>query len=100
MATSASACKTSSFGRAPSACRSTGSCDRSGYANVTSFKRALKPAARVACALSVLLVAVAAAASTSLKTIEPVDIVDLREVSDPQISPDGKLIVYSVLRRL
>ena len=44
--------------------------------------------------------AVAAPQSGSTKTIEPSDIVELREVSDPQLSPDGKLIVYSVLRRL
>lgn len=67
---------------------------------MSSLKRVIKPAARVACALSVFLVAVAAAASASFKTIEPADIVELREVTDPQISPDGKLIVYSVLRRL
>ncbi|MET0535695.1 MAG: hypothetical protein ABW171_15880, partial [Steroidobacter sp.] len=48
--------------------------------------------------MSLLLALTAAAAP--LKTIDNVDIVDLREVTDPQISPDGKLIVYSVLRRL
>ncbi len=54
------------------------------------------------CALSIILTAAAASApqSGSLKTIEPADIVELREVNDPQISPDGKLIVYSVLRRV
>lgn len=31
-----------------------------------------------------------------LKTIQPSDIVDLRRVSDPQISPDGKTIAYVV----
>lgn len=58
----------------------------------------MKRTARTLCALSLLLAAVAPAGS--LKRIEPIDIVDLREVTDPQISPDGKLIVYSVLRRL
>src|SRR6186713_19335 len=49
-----------------------------------------------------LLTAAAASASQSaaLKTIEPDDIVELREVSDPQVSPDGKQVVYSVLRRV
>lgn len=65
-------------------------------------KCVIRQTAGVACALSIALTAAADSApqSGSLKTIEPADIVDLREVSDPQISPDGKLIVYSVLRRL
>ena len=65
-------------------------------------KRVPGKTARVASALSILLTAVAQAASPSAspKIIEPTDIVDLREVSDSQISPDGKSIVYSVLRRL
>jgi dipeptidyl aminopeptidase/acylaminoacyl peptidase len=69
---------------------------------VSCLKRVPGKTARAASALSILLTAVAYAASpsASLKTIEPADIVDLREVNDPQISPDGKLIVYSVLRRL
>jgi dipeptidyl aminopeptidase/acylaminoacyl peptidase len=53
------------------------------------------------CALSILLPAQAAqspAPADSLKSIEPADIVDLRAVSDPEISPDGKLIVYTVSR--
>lgn len=62
----------------------------------------MRKTARSLCALSILLTAVAPAASPSAssKRIEPVDIVELREVSDPQISPDGKSIVYSILRRL
>lgn len=67
-----------------------------------SLGRAIGQTARTVCALSILLTAIAQAASPSAssKRIEPVDIVDLREVSDPQISPDGKSIVYSILRRL
>jgi dipeptidyl aminopeptidase/acylaminoacyl peptidase len=32
----------------------------------------------------------------TLKTVQPEDIVDIRKVTDPQISPDGKLIAYVV----
>jgi len=54
-------------------------------------------------AASIVLVSLPAGAQSpaaTLQTIEPVDIVDLREVSDPQISPDGRLVAYTVLRRL
>lgn len=69
---------------------------------MSSPELAIKQAARVVCALSIFLAAVVESASQprALKTIEPADIVELREVSDPQISPDGKLIIYSVLRRV
>lgn len=65
--------------------------------------RLIRPAAIAGCALSTLLTAGALAApppSDGLKTIEPSDVVDLREVGDPQISADGKQVVYTILRRV
>lgn len=40
------------------------------------------------------------APTAPLKNIEPADIVDLRLVSEPQISPDGRQVVYTVTRRI
>ncbi len=34
--------------------------------------------------------------SAELKTVQPADIANIRKVSDPQISPDGKLVAYVV----
>lgn len=65
--------------------------------------RFTRPAALAGCALSTFLATGALAApspSDALKTIEPADVVDLREVGDPQISADGKQVVYTILRRV
>ncbi len=50
-------------------------------------------------ALACALIAIAASnrvCADPLKTVQPADIVDIRKVSDPQISPDGKLVAYVV----
>ncbi len=46
------------------------------------------------CVLALCMVQLAS--SAGLKTVMPTDIVEIQKVSDPQISPDGKLIAYVV----
>ena len=49
-----------------------------------------------ACALLLTAGLAGAATAYELKTIGPSDIADIRRVSDPQVSPDGKSILYVV----
>jgi dipeptidyl aminopeptidase/acylaminoacyl peptidase len=53
----------------------------------------------LALALVAALLAPTAQAQTPRKTIEPADIVGLREAHDPQISPDGKDVLFVVKQR-
>ena len=67
-----------------------------------SILRNIRSAARAA--VWILALAAAGAASTGVpraagdagKTIQPADIVNLRTVQDPRISPDGKNIIFTV----
>jgi len=46
--------------------------------------------------LAVLLAAPAAASAPSTRTLRPDDIFALKEVGDPEVSPEGKWVAYTV----
>jgi dipeptidyl aminopeptidase/acylaminoacyl peptidase len=53
---------------------------------------------RIACINLIVFIAVTAASAQSKRAMTPIDLIDVPRVQDPQLSPDGKQVLYIVER--